>query len=106
MTLRALFATTLMLAGSLFAQNDANTTAKAEENKTPEFIVDAGTKVPLSLLNSVSTKHSGEGDRVYLETVFPIMVNSKIVIPPGSYVAGTVTQLKRPGRMKGRGELY
>jgi hypothetical protein len=106
MTPRALFATTLMLAGSLFAQNDANTTAKAEENKTPEFIVEAGTKVPLSLLNSVSTKHSGEGDRVYLETVFPIMVNSKIVIPPGSYVAGTVTQVKRPGRMKGRGEIY
>jgi type IV secretion system protein VirB10 len=28
------------------------------------------------------------------------------VIPPGSYVAGTVTQVKRPGRIKGRGELY
>src|SRR4029077_9560240 len=27
-------------------------------------------------------------------------------IPPGSYVAGTVTEVKRPGRMKGRGELY
>jgi type IV secretion system protein VirB10 len=24
----------------------------------------------------------------------------------GSYVAGTVTQLKKPGRVKGRGELY
>jgi type IV secretion system protein VirB10 len=28
------------------------------------------------------------------------------VIPPGSYVAGTVTHVKRPGRLKGRGELY
>ena len=43
---------------------------------------------------------------MYLETVFPIMVNGKIVIPPGSYVAGTVTDVKRPGRVKGRGELY
>jgi type IV secretion system protein VirB10 len=33
-------------------------------------------------------------------------VNGRIVIPPGSYVAGTVTQIKRPGRVKGRGELY
>jgi type IV secretion system protein VirB10 len=29
-----------------------------------------------------------------------------MVIPPGSYVSGTVTQIKRPGRIKGRGELY
>src|SRR5438270_5747361 len=34
------------------------------------------------------------------------MVDGKIVIPPGSYVAGTVTDVKRPGHVKGRGELY
>jgi type IV secretion system protein VirB10 len=34
------------------------------------------------------------------------MANGRIVIPPGSYVAGTVTQVKRPGRVKGRGELF
>ena len=28
------------------------------------------------------------------------------MIPPGSYVTGTVTEIKRPGRIKGRGELY
>jgi type IV secretion system protein VirB10 len=28
------------------------------------------------------------------------------VIPPGSYVAGTITEVKRPGRVHGRGELY
>src|SRR5215831_15030177 len=71
-----------------------------------DYIVEPGARIPLSLINSVSTKHSAEGDRVYLETVFPILVNGKIVIPPGSYVAGTVTQVKRPGRVKGRGELY
>src|SRR6185437_7418332 len=57
-------------------------------------------------INSVSTKHSIEGDRVYLETVFPILANGRIVIPPGSYVQGTVTQVKRPGRVKGRAELF
>src|SRR6266849_3284052 len=71
-----------------------------------EYVVEPGSKIPLALINSISTKHSAEGDRVYLETVFPILVNGKIVIPPGSYVAGTVTQVKRPGRMKGRGELF
>jgi hypothetical protein len=71
-----------------------------------DYVVEPGAKIPLSLINSVSTKHSAEGDRVYLETTFPILVQGKIVIPPGSYVAGTVTQVKRPGRVKGRGELY
>src|SRR5450432_4514083 len=71
-----------------------------------EYTLTSGTKVPLSLINSVSTKHSAEGDRVYLETVFPVLVDGRIVVPVGSYVAGTVTQIKRPGRVKGRGELY
>jgi hypothetical protein len=78
----------------------------AAQDAAPEFTITTGTKVPLSLINSVSTKHSAEGDRVYLETVFPVLVNGRIVVPVGSYVAGTVTQLKKPGRVKGRGELY
>ena len=78
----------------------------AAESDTPKYEVSAGTKIPLSMINSVSTKHAAIGDRVYLETVFPILVEGKIVIPPGSYVAGTVTEVKRPGRLKGRGELY
>jgi hypothetical protein len=80
------------------------------ENSAPEapanFVVAPGTRIPLSLINSVSTKTAAEGDRIYLETAFPILVEQRIVIPPGSYVAGTVTAVKRPGRIKGRGELY
>jgi type IV secretion system protein VirB10 len=70
------------------------------------YIVEAGTKIPLKIINSVSTKNSGEGDRIYLQTAFPIMAKGRIVIPPGSYVAGTLTRVVRPGRLKGRGELY
>jgi hypothetical protein len=111
MFVRALVATTFLAAGVLAAQDDAaqdrpSGWRKTDSSKPGEFLIEPGTKVPLSLINSVSTKHSAEGDRVYLETVFPILVNGRIVIPPGSYVAGTVTQVKRPGRVKGRGELY
>jgi type IV secretion system protein VirB10 len=79
---------------------------KTDQSADGDYVVDSGSKIPLNLINSVSTKHSVQGDRVYLETTFPILVNGKIVIPPGSYVAGTVTQIKRPGRVKGRGELF
>ena len=80
--------------------------AQQTEPASGEYTVEAGTKMPLSLINSISTKHSAEGDRVYLETAFPVLVNGRIVIPVGSYVAGTVTQIKKPGRVKGKGEMY
>lgn len=79
----------------------------AQEQPEPaKYFVKAGTRVPLVLVNSVSTKTSQVGDRVYLQTSFPVSVDSRIVIPEGSYVTGTITQVKRPGRVKGRGELY
>ena len=81
----------------------------AQETPRPvsaPYTVETGTKMPLALINSISTKHSAEGDRVYLETVFPVLVSGRIVIPVGSWVTGTVTQIKKPGRVKGKGELY
>ena len=80
---------------------------QAQEQKEPEqYVVKAGTRIPLVLVNSVSTKTAAVGDRVYLQTAFPIAVNSRIVIPEGSYVTGSITEVKRPGRIKGKGELY
>ena len=90
-------------AAALAAQDAAPAAPPAANT---QFTVDAGTKVPLSLINTISTKHSAAGDRVYLETSFPVLVSGRIVIPVGSYVAGTVTEIRKPGRVKGRGELY
>lgn len=100
MLFRPLISAILLAAATLAAQDQA-LPAKPEQ-----YVVESGSKVPLSLINSISTKHSLEGDRVYLETAFPILANGRIVIPVGSYVAGTVTQIKKPGRVKGRGEIY
>jgi type IV secretion system protein VirB10 len=80
--------------------------ASPDANRPSVYTIDSGTHIALGLINSVSTKHSAAGDRIYLETVYPIVINNHIVIPPGSYVAGTVTEVKRPGRVRGRGELY
>jgi type IV secretion system protein VirB10 len=57
------------------------------------------------MINSVSTKQAMVGDRIYLETAFPILSGNRIVIPQGSWVTGTISEVKRPGRVKGRGEL-
>lgn len=77
-----------------------------EQPEAPKYVIAFGTRIPLVLVNSVSTKTSQVGDRVYLQTSFPISANNRIVVPEGSYVTGTITQVKRPGRIRGRGELY
>src|SRR3984885_8655043 len=64
-----------------------------------------GTHIPLVLHNGVSTRTARVGDPVYFETLFPIMQDGRIIIPAGSYVSGEITETKRPGRVKGRGEL-
>ena len=70
------------------------------------YTVPSGTRILLTLVNSLNTKHSREGDRVYLQTAFPVSASDRIVIPRGASVTGTVTDSKRPGRVAGKGELY
>lgn len=72
---------------------------------TDTVTIPAGTRVPLVMINSVSSKHSKAGDPVYLESVYPVVQDGRIVIPTGTHVSGTVTHAKRPGRIKGRGKL-
>ena len=67
--------------------------------------IPAGTKVPLALKNAISTKTTREGDPVYAETVFPVVVNERVMIPAGTYVQGRITSSKRAGRIKGHAEV-
>ena len=69
------------------------------------YTVPPGTRVLMNMINSVSTKQAQVGDRIYLETAFPISATNHIVVPQGSWVTGTIIEVKRPGRVKGRGEL-
>jgi hypothetical protein len=85
---------------------DVPVSASRPREASADIIVPAGTKIPLSLLNSLNTKHASEGDRVYLQTSFPITVQGRIVIPRGSYVTGTVNEVKRAGRVKGKAEIF
>jgi hypothetical protein len=71
----------------------------------PPVVVPAGTVIPITLTAQISTKHSKDGDGIYGKTAFPITVDNKIVIPEGSFVKGRITEVKRPGRVKGKGEL-
>lgn len=107
----------LVLASSAFAQTPSSSEPAARPadaapsptstTSVPQakLMIPAGTKVPLSLKQAITTKTAKEGDPVYCETTFPFVVNDKIVIPAGTYVQGKISRIQRPGRVKGRAEL-
>jgi hypothetical protein len=71
----------------------------------PRIVVLAGTRFAVVLENGISTRGAKPGDSVYLRTSFPITQDNKVVVPVGSYLRGEITESKRPGRVKGRGEF-
>jgi hypothetical protein len=79
--------------------------APASDNAKSVLTIPAGTRVPLSLKQAISTKTAREGDPVYAETTFPFVVNDRIVIPSGTYVQGKIMRAQRGGHVKGRAQL-
>lgn len=111
-----IFAFSLSIAGYSFAQAPDGPQADppaptprpapAPRPSTSQAItVPAGTRLGVVLENGISTASAKPGDSVYFRTSFPITMNNKVVIPVGSYLRGEVTDAKRPGRVKGKGEL-
>jgi type IV secretion system protein VirB10 len=68
-------------------------------------VVPAGTVIPIKLTNRITTKNAKDGDGIYGKTAFPVTVNNQIVIPEGSNVRGKITEIRRPGRVKGKAAL-
>jgi type IV secretion system protein VirB10 len=92
-------------------QNQAQRPGELKQREQPPtnngqiYTIEPGTQILLNMINSVSTKQAAVGDRIYLETAFPVMASNRIVIPQGSWVTGTITAVTRPGRVKGKGSL-
>jgi type IV secretory pathway VirB10-like protein len=107
-----LFAISIGLAATSPAQDQPQLVprvpiAQQQANVDPsqDYSVPAGTKVPLTLTQGITSKTAREGDPVYAQTAFPVTQNNRIVIPAGSYVQGVVRHVVRPGKVKGRAEL-
>lgn len=69
------------------------------------LVIPAGSKIPLSLKQAISTKNAREGDAVYAETVFPFVLNERILIPAGTYIQGKIMHSEPAGRSKKRAEI-
>jgi hypothetical protein len=100
----------ILLSGLAVAQEGAAAPSKPALTTAPhassnEIVIPAGTKVPIRLKNTISTKSNHPGDPIYAQSTFPVVVDDKIVVPAGTYVQGKIISVKPAGRLKGRAEV-
>jgi hypothetical protein len=96
------FLTMLTFAQSSPPSDPAKTSPEPEKSL---LTIPAGTSVPLSLKQAISTKSAKTGDPVYAETAFPFVVDERVVIPAGTYIQGKIERVQRGGHVKGRAEV-
>ena len=87
------------------AQSTATPAAAAPAADPNALEIPAGTKIPLTLKQAISTKNAREGDAVYAETAFPFVMNDRVVVPAGTYVQGKIMHTEAAGRSKKRAEI-
>ncbi len=87
----------------LSAQKTAGADNLPKQNEA--VTVPAETRIPLELQNAISSKTAYVGQAIYCRTIYPITVDNRIVIPVGSYVKGAITQVVKPGRIRGKARL-
>ncbi len=68
--------------------------------------IQAGTRFKASLQTPVSTKLSEAGDLLYWTLYEPLRIDREHVLPRGMELSGRVTFVKRPGRVKGKAQLF
>ena len=81
---------------------DSPTNQTQAEIKINTVTIPAGTRVALVLTQPIQTRYVHRGDDIYAQVVSPVNSGNEVVIPPGTFVQGTVDKLERKG---GRGEL-
>src|SRR5579871_3085993 len=97
---------TMMLLGAwASAQVSSAAPAPSAKANPQELKIPVGTKVPLELKHAISSKGTHEGDAVYAETTFPVVINERVLIPAGTFVQGRISHIQRGGRIKGRAEV-
>jgi hypothetical protein len=100
----------LLLPSLVLAQQENKAAPPALAQRSParvahELTIPAGTKIPIALRNAISTKGNHEGDPVYAQTTFPVVIDDRIVIPAGTYMQGRIAAIKPAGRMNKRAEV-
>ncbi len=79
--------------------------ASSSPSANSRIVVPSDTTIPLELRSTINSRTAYVGQAIYCQTIFPVTVGNRIVIPVGSYVKGAVTQVVKAGHLKGRAQL-
>jgi len=72
------------------------------ESQPSTITIPSGTRLAMVLTQPVQTRYIHRGDDIYAQITSPVDAENRVVIPPGTFVQGTVEKIMRNG---GRGEL-
>lgn len=86
-----------------FAQQNSPPPQLQAENQRTTITIPAGTHFALVLTQPVQSRSTRRGDDIYAQVTSPVDSGDRVVIPPGTFVEGTVDKLDNRG---GRGELH
>ncbi len=82
----------------------AQTVPPADQQTAPSaagtVTIPAGTKLQLGLVRPLSVKKTNPGDSAYLQVTFPVSVGSEMLVPPGTYLQGTIGKIVRRDRTR------
>ena len=81
---------------------EAETSAQAPAKSSP-VTLPAGTRIALVLTHDIQSRSMRRGDDIYAQITSPVNSGTQMVIPPGTFVQGTVDKLQRRG---GHAELH
>jgi hypothetical protein len=93
-----MFASILLASLTAFGQEQPQVASNAAIVMVP-----SGTQLVLVLTHPVQSRHIRRGDDIYAQISSPVTSGDHVVIPPGTFVQGTVDKLSQN---HGRGELH
>ena len=73
--------------------------------QTDALSVPAGTMLHCRITQTLTTKLNSQGDAFTTSLVEPVSINGVVAIPAGTTLAGHITRMERPGRVKGVGQM-
>jgi hypothetical protein len=76
---------------------DTGTKSPAAVPAAESVTIPAGTRFSLVLTTGVSSKTMHRGDEIYAQTIAPVAVGDRVVIPPGTFLQGKLDKLARNG---------
>jgi hypothetical protein len=84
------------------SQQPGSQPVQAEPGTNRTVTIPAGTRLALVLTQPIQTRYVHRGDDIYAQITSPVNSGNEVVIPPGTFVQGTVDKLER---RNGRAEL-